>query len=66
MGEAELIGALKQGGPWAVVVGVMYVLHRRDSNAYLTMLVGVVEKNTAAITSLIEMLDRVLEGRDRN
>ena len=25
MGETELIAALKQGGPWAVVLGVMWI-----------------------------------------
>ena len=63
MGEAELIGALKQGGPWAVVVGTMWLLWRRDSNAMLSTLLSVVEKNTSAITTLIERLDRALEDR---
>lgn len=63
MGETELIDALKQGGPWAVVVGVMWLFWRRDSNAMFTTLLGVVEKNTTAITTLIERLDRVLEDR---
>ena len=50
MGETELITALKQGGPWAVVVGVMFVLHRKDALAYFTAMADVVKANTAAIT----------------
>ena len=63
MGEAELIGALKQGGPWAVVVGVMWILWRRDANTMFSTLLAVVERNTEAYTKLVEKLDRVLEDR---
>ena len=63
MGETELIAALKQGGPWAVVLGVMWILWRRDFNAMFSRLLAVVEANTAAFTKLAEKLDRVLEDR---